>query len=457
MQAIRLLQRFSAMRYVERSSLFILIASIAMLAVRPAWMESIVIDTMMWMFASLAWIVYATLVYRRSKQQRHDSPHQPLIAFALCALLIIPVYGLFSDDAQRYLWDGIIVASGESPYASSPLQEPLVQHRTLLPDGVVLPDDMPYASMRTIYPPGMQLIAGGLVSVIGTPSRVAFEIAWWIVVVALLGIALRSCEVRDRSWIAVACMSPIVLLHGLGDIHSDVLMASMALLGVIALTRDRWIVAAVLIAIAISIKYVPILLIPALLRGRTRREKAILLGIVCAVVLATYLPFLVASGSIVGALPVFAAHWQANSFAYSLMSWMNHAWCTPECIRLVLGVCALALSVLVWRRQIAHPVAAAMMTYIAVLLCSPVVHAWYLMLPVLLLPFAPLRSTIVWATTMCVYGLFYATYKGDGVWFEHPVALAIEYIPVLFAFARDVQRGPLLLRDQKRASNTTLA
>lgn len=445
------------MRYVERSSLSILIASIAMLAVRPAWMESTVIDTMMWMFTSLAWIVYATLLYRRSTQQGHDSPQQTLIAFALCALLMIPVYGLFSDDAQRYLWDGIVVASGESPYASSPLQEPLVQHRTVLSDGPVLPDDMPYASMRTIYPPGMQLIAGGLVSVIGTPSRVAFEIAWWLVVVVLLGIALRFASTSDRSWIAVACTSPIVLLHGLGDVHSDVLMAAMALLGVITLTRDRWIVAAVLIAIAISIKYVPILLVPALLRGRTRRETAIVLGIVCAVVVATYLPFLMAAGSVVGSLPVFAAHWQANAFAYSAMSWMDLAWLTPERIRLVLGVCALTLSILVWRRHVAHPVAAAMMTYIALLLCSPVVHAWYLMLPVLLLPFAPLRSTIVWATTMCVYGIFYATYKGNGVWFEHPVALAIEYIPVWIAFARDIQRGPLLLRDQQGASNTTLA
>lgn len=57
---------------------------------------------------------------------------------------------------------------------------------------------------------------------------------------------------------------------------------------------------------------------------------------------------------------------------------------------------------------------------------------------------------------MCVYSVFYTTYKGDGVWFEHPIALAIEYIPVMFALARDIQRGPLLLRDEQRARDRSL-
>lgn len=445
------------MRYVKHAALLILVASIALLAVRPAWMQSTVIDTMMWIVASVAWIVYATLLYPRSAQQLRHTSQGTLLALALCASLMIPAQGLFSDDAQRYLWDGIVVASGDNPYASSPLQEPLIRHRTLLADGTLLPDDMPYASMRTIYPPGMQLIAGGLVSLIGTPSHMAFEIAWWLAVVVLLGIALRIAEAQVQSGIAVACMSPIVLLHGLGDVHSDVLMAAMTLLGVIALTRDRWIAAAVFIAIAVSIKYVPVLLIPALLRGRARREKAIVLGIVCAVVLATYVPFLSSPESVLGSLPVFAEHWQANAFAYSVMLWMDLEWFTPERIRLVLGVSAIALSILVWQRHGARPVSAAMMTYIALLLCSPVVHAWYLILPVLLLPFAPLRSTIVWATTMCVYGLFYATYRGGGVWFEHPVALVIEYVPVWIAFARDLQRGPLLFGDEQGSRSASLA
>lgn len=438
------------MRYVKGSALIALVASIAVLsASRIAWVASTNLDTQMWMLSSLLWLVLVA-------GTRFDL-RRGILAFACCAVVVLPLHDVFSDDAQRYLWDGIVVASGDSPYASSPLREPLIQHRTILLDGTTLPDDMPYASMRTIYPPGMQLVAGALVSVVGAQSRVAFEFGWWLVVVAALALALRSAEPHDRTWITLACMSPIVLIHGLGDVHSDILMAALALLGVIAVKRDRWIIASVVLALAISIKYIPLLLLPALLRGRTRHEKMLVIAIVCAVVGATYLPFLLAQGSVVGSLPIFAAHWQANSLLYTVFTWVHASLFTPERIRIITALVAVSLTIRIWWRYRTQPIIAAMMTYIAVLLCSPVVHAWYLALPVVLIPFAPLRSTITWAATMSVYGIFYATYKGDGVWFEHPVALAIEFVPVWIAFARDIQCGPLLLRDQERARSTALA
>ena len=444
------------MRYIEHIALIILIgATGALVASRIAWMSSTGMDVALWCVATGAWLlVLVCALWHRGHQQ---SAWHLMWTFVACAVLVAPLDAVFSDDALRYFWDGIVVSSGDNPYASEPLHQPLVTHRSILADGTLLPDDMPYASMRTIYPPGMQLIAGGICSIIGTTSAQQFQLAWWFCVVIALAASCMLARGVDRLWISIAALSPIVLLHGLADVHSDVLMAAAALLGVLALRRGWLLPAAALIALAISIKYVPVLLVPTLLIGRSRSEQVRAIGVVAAVLIAVYLPFLMTTGSVVGSLPVFAAHWQANAFAYTVMSWIDLAWFTPERMRLVLGVCALMLSFLVWRRHAAHPVAAAMMTYIALLLCSPVIHAWYLVLPVLLLPFAPLRSTITWATTMCVYGIFYATYKGDGVWFEHPVALAIEYIPVWIAFARDVQRGPLLLRDQQGVSNTTLA
>lgn len=445
------------MRFVERTSLVVLVASLAVLvASRALSMSSTLLDVQMWIVASAAWCALAVRTLSGDALQHLQVRRNVMIALAIAALLAMPLRDLASDDALRYLWDGVVVAAGDNPYASSPLQEPLVQHRIQLPNGTLLPDDMPYASMRTIYPPGMQLIGGAMVTLLGVPTVMGFELLWWGVVMALLCAALATAHSNDRPMIALACLSPIVLLHALGDIHSDALMAAIALLGVIALSRGRWMLASSMIAIAISIKYVPLLLIPALLRGRTRREQVIVLSIVCGIVGATYAPFIVSSGSVIGSLPVFAAHWQANSLVYSVLSWVCSTWLAPEHIRLVLGILALVLISAIWRRHHTQPLAAAMMTYLALLICSPIVHAWYITLPVLLFPFAPLRSTITWATTMCVYGLFYATYKGDGVWFEHPVALAVEFIPVCIAFARDVQFGPLLLRDEHRASCTAL-
>jgi hypothetical protein len=445
------------MRLFDSTVLIFIVACVAATyASGVLWLNSPIFNVQMLCVATGAWLILMLGRLRSINTHSQGIQRRILVALGVCVVLVAPLHDMFSDDTRRYLWDGVVVASGDNPYASAPLQQPLVAHRIVLPDGVMLPDDMPYASMRTIYPPGTQVVVGAIVAVLGTPTVHSFEIAWWLLLAVVLCAALYSADTRERPWIALAALSPVFLIHGLADVHSDALMAAVALLGVIALRRDRLYLGAVLIAIAITIKYVPVLLVPALFIGRSRREQITVVGIVVCIIAALYLPFITTFTNLLGSLPVFAEHWQANSLFYSMCTWFDVAWLTPERIRMVSALVAIALAVLIGVRHRAQPIVAAMMIYMAVLACSPVVHAWYIILPLLLFPFAPLRSTIVWATTMCVYGVFYLTYKGDGVWFEHPIALAIEFIPVWIAIGRDIQRGPLLLRDEQRTRDLSL-
>lgn len=445
------------MRFANSTSLIFIVASIVAIYVSGAlWLNTPIFNVEMLCVASVAWVVLIAGNLRTDTSSIDGIDRRVLATLGICVLLVAPLHDRFSDDARRYLWDGIVVASGSNPYTSAPLQQPLVEHRTTMSDGVVLPDDMPYANMRTIYPPGTQLVAGGIVAVLGTPTTQSFDIGWWMCVSVLLGAALYAANHRDRTWIALAALSPTFLFHGLADVHSDALMAAVALLGVIALRNDRLYLSAVLIAVAITIKYVPVLLVPALLIGRSRREQVIVTSIIAGVIAVLYLPFVTSLTNMLGSLPVFAEHWQANSLFYSVWRWLDYPWMTSEGIRMLFAVTAVSLAVVIWVRYRTQPIVAAMMTYIAALMCSPVVHAWYIILPLLLLPFAPLRSTIVWTATMCVYGVLYTTYKGDGVWYDHPIALAIEYVPVILALVRDIQRGPLLLRDEQRTRDLTL-
>lgn len=419
--------------------------------------SSALFDTAMWCCGSVGWLILVINALRSDATQRRRMQQGLLLSIALCGVLVAPLQDVFSDDARRYVWDGIVVASGDNPYASAPLREPLITHRLTLDDGITLPDDMPYATIPTIYPPGMQLVVGSIVAILGTPTLQTFHIVWWIFIALLAAAAIFSTQHHDRIWILLALLSPVVLLHGLADIHSDTAMALIALLGLIALRRDRLYLAAILIALAISIKYVPVILLPALFLRRPRRMQVQLASVVVATLVVVYAPFLTNPRDVLGALPVFAEHWQANSLLYALFGIMDASWLTSNHIRIMLAATALALCSGIWWRYRTQPLVAAALGLIALLLCSPVVHAWYIMLPLMLLPVAPLRSTITWAATMCIYGFFYTTYKGDGVWFEHPVALAFEFIPVVVAFVRDVQRGPLLLRDEQRTRDATVA
>jgi hypothetical protein len=111
----------------------------------------------------------------------------------------------------------------------------------------------------------------------------------------------------------------------------------------------------------------------------------------------------------------------------------------------------LIASVYVIRRWRMQPLTVAALFMNIVMVLSPVVHPWYLLAPLALMPLVPLRSVITWTFTMCLYAVGYSTYKGSGVWLEHPAALVLEFIPAMVALVIDVRRGPLSLLDEHRA------
>jgi hypothetical protein len=247
--------------------------------------------------------------------------------------------------------------------------------------------------------------------------------------------------------------SPILLLHGFMDIHVDILMALAAALAIALLHRSTMISMAAqgLLGIAISMKYLPVVLVPHFITYNNVRLRAIIqrLAIIIAAVGVMYLPYV--GSDVLGSLGVFAAAWQANSFLASIGNNVMQ----PASTRLALMAIAVLGLMLILMRYRSKPEWAAGLMVMLVLLCSPVVHPWYLALPLVLLLIAPMRSTIVWTITMSIYGLTYQMYKGNGVWFDNPIALALEYVPVFMAFAVDIYRGPLLLGDEQRAGVAT--
>jgi hypothetical protein len=289
----------------------------------------------------------------------------------------------------------------------------------------------------------------------GGTSPLGFKAAWvgvCLVLVLLTLWLIWNNVVLSTLYLSIIA-SPILLLHGFMDIHVDILMALAAGLAIALLHRSTMISMAAqgLLGIAISMKYLPVVLVPHFITYNNVRLRAIIqrLAIIIAAVGVMYLPYV--GSDVLGSLGVFAAAWQANSF----LAWIGNSILQPAVTRVVLLGGAVLGIVLIQLRYRAHPSFAAALSVMLILLCSPVVHPWYLALPLVLLLIAPMRSTIVWTITMSIYGLTYQMYKGNGVWFDNPIALALEYVPVFVAFAVDIYRGPLLLGDEQRAGVAT--
>ena len=186
------------------------------------------------------------------------------------------------DDVRRYVWDGRLQRLGYNPY-------------------VVVPDDPAFAAMHTaetralnnpdlpsIYPPGAQLFFRAVTAIHESAfaMRVAFAICELAIVLVLLDV-LRGTG-QAAHWILAFAWNPLLATEAVGSGHIDILGVLLLIVSFAALIRRWRAVAALTFALAVSVKFLPIVLLP--LYWRRVRIRDALMGAIVFVLL--YLPFL---------------------------------------------------------------------------------------------------------------------------------------------------------------------
>ncbi len=310
------------------------------------------------------------------------------VGLRLIALFIPP-----GDDIHRYLWEGGIQWHGFNPYLLTPDAPALVHLR-----------DATWALMNhrdwaAIYPPGAELIFKLLC--IAGPSvlvmKVIFVLADLLVIVLLLRLNTGQARHRDTVWYA---WNPLIIYSFAGGAHYDSLMLAPLLLAVYALFRANpmglkpahwgWAAfAAFTLGLAISIKLVPLIFLPVF--ALALRSRMIVLP------LAALVPWLTAESygfpehRIFDSFRAFSYVTRSNDFIW----WISERliWSNPEQKNGIYTFVAIAVSALVsliawrdWRRALLWVTGAA-------LICSTVVHPWYV---TWILPFAAMSRCRAW-------------------------------------------------------------
>jgi hypothetical protein len=166
---------------------------------------------------------------------------------------------LLSFDVYSYLAYGKLMASGHDPYASGPaalgLGNPWAQHV-----------DPQFLHLKAPYGPAGLLVARLGVAA-GSPAGgvalLTVIAAGCIVAVAV--IIERLCQPQDRAVaLALWLTSPLVLLHLLGGLHLDDVMALLVALGCLATRHRRWALAALAIGVCTAIKVPAAAALPAI-------------------------------------------------------------------------------------------------------------------------------------------------------------------------------------------------
>ena len=228
----------------------------------------------------------------------------------LCLLLAaawrIPLFlgpPLLSTDIYRYVWDGRVQRLGHNPYVSAPA-DPALQHLH-----TPLTARTEHADLPTIYPPFAELVFRGIASI--QESVFAFKLAQLLCEVAIVVLLLRWLRMARRNawWVLAYAWHPLAAFEAAGSGHLGFLGVALLLGGAVALELRRGTTAAVVLALAVAVKFAPIVLALLVLRRLAWRD----IAIGAALLLGLYAWFAVDAGGLaLGSLGDYAERWRFN-------------------------------------------------------------------------------------------------------------------------------------------------
>ncbi len=190
------------------------------------------------------------------------------------------------DDTWRYIWEGRVQLHGFNPYQLRP------DAPVLLPLRDPTWPKINHPEWPAIYPPAAELIFAGIAAI--SPTVLAFKLFFIAADLATLWILVQLCVGgrHDAAWYA---WNPAVIYAFAGGAHYDSLLLLSMSAGLWVLVRAgrkpgfTWsesLASAGMLGMAISIKVVPIFLVPAWICALKKKSAALLLTAAIPLLLA---------------------------------------------------------------------------------------------------------------------------------------------------------------------------
>jgi alpha-1,6-mannosyltransferase len=286
-----------------------------------------------------------------------------VIGFVLTALWRIPF--LLSppgadDDIHRYVWDGRVQRLGYNPYIVVPSDPALAGLHTPETRTLNHPD------LSSPYPAGAEIFFRAVTGIHESifALKIAFVVCDFLIVLVLLDVLRRNGQAAH--WVLAYAWNPLLAVEVAGSGHIDILGVLLLLLSFAALGRRWRAVAALAFGLAVSVKLLPIVLLPLYWR-RVRMRDAALAAVVIGLL---YVPFLHDGRIPIGSLGTYIQSFRFNDPVFAMLEKVA----APQ---VVVGMALLAgFLIAIWMRSKAPALSADAFAWpmAASLLCAPVVY-----------------------------------------------------------------------------------
>ena len=215
------------------------------------------------------------------------------ILFRLLFLFGMPFW---SQDFYRFIWDGNLIVDGINPYLNTPNQ---IINSTTINNAQEL-----YTKMGTLsashysnYPPINQLFFA-VSSFFGNHSIfVSALVLKLIILFSDIGIFHFGKKIllllnQNPRKIFLYFLNPLIIIELTGNLHFEGVMLCCFAIGLFLFFKDKWMLAAVFIAVSISIKLLPLLLLPLFYQKLGFKKSIYFYSSVIGISAVTFVPFL---------------------------------------------------------------------------------------------------------------------------------------------------------------------
>jgi hypothetical protein len=386
--------------------------------------------------------------------------HVLLIVGLLWRLVFFWSEPRLSQDYVRFVWDGQIVISGESPYQSIPAKDTSTEGAI---DNKILIEQMGELSANnpTNYPPLNQLFFGVAVFLGQSLSGSVFWMRVFILLADLGVFWLLLTRLKEYGVnVGWYWLNPLVIIEGVGNVHFEPVMVIFLGLSFLFMSQQKLVLSGIALGGSILMKLLPLLIIPILMWRWNWRRFILFVTVTFLVVGLSYVPFIELEGlrNHRDSIALWFSRFEFNASIYYLFREVGF-WITGYNQIAVIGK-ILMVMIIVYTGVISFKLKAQNITQIAgglllvlagYFLLSTTVHPWYLITLVFLAGFVQWR--FIWAWSLLVF-LSYVSYSHLSPLVQS-IIIATEYILLAYAIFLERHQITQLWSSSQIHSNAT--
>ncbi|TYC12098.1 mannosyltransferase [Bizionia gelidisalsuginis] len=379
--------------------------------------------------------LYSALFVLFYKLTQISKRHFKLLVIAAIAFRVIFIIAIpnLSQDFYRFIWDGRMLLGCLNPYLYTPEsfvsieKFPVAQAQELMAGMGALS-----ASHFTNYPPINQLCFAIAALFSGKSILGSVVVLRILIIAADLGVLYFGVKLLKRLKIPISnifwyILNPFIIIELTGNLHFEGIMVFFLVWSLYLLHKNHWKFAAVVIALSISVKLMPLLFLPLFFKWFNTNEQFTKLSfwklmsfysIIGGVIALIFVPFLSVEfiSNYSKTVGLWFNNFEFNASIYYLFreigywySGYNQIAVIGKLLPVLVFSYVLYLALFTKNKSFKNFIKTMLFAFTAYLFLSTTVHPWYLTTLLFLSIFTNYKFPLVWSFVIIFSYMAYAS------------------------------------------------